>query len=157
MSGPAVRWVSKRNCSASPRQLAFVFASIVLVSFLFGSAFAALGLWLVLPFVGLELLAVALAFFCYGRHAADFERIEIDAGQVRIERHAAGQVEQALFAAPWTRIELDAAGRGWMRRMRLFIVARGERFEVGQHLSDQRRLHLARELKQALRVAALPG
>jgi uncharacterized membrane protein len=155
MSDPAARWIIKRNCSASPRQLAFVFASIVLVSFAFGAAFAVHGLWLVLPFVGLELLAVAAAFFCYGRHAADFERIEFDAGQIRVERHEGGQIDEAQIAVPWARVEIDEVGRGWMRRVRLSIVSRGERIEVGRHLSDPRRRRLAQELRQALRTSAV--
>jgi uncharacterized membrane protein len=152
MSDPAYRWVIKRNCSASPAQLALVFASIVLFSFLIGIAFALVGLWLVLPFVGLELLAVGLAFVCYGRHAADFERIELDAVQVRIERHDGGRVVTERFAAPWTRVELEESGGGWMRRVRLFVVAHGARVEVGRHLAEPRRRGLARELRQALRT-----
>jgi uncharacterized membrane protein len=38
------RWTIKRNCSATPRQLAWVFASLVAVSFVFGAGFAAFGL-----------------------------------------------------------------------------------------------------------------
>jgi uncharacterized membrane protein len=154
MSDPAFRWTIKRNCSASPRQLALVFASIVALSFFIGIAFAAFGLWLVLPFVGLELLAVAAAFIGYGRHAADFERIELDAGLVRVERHEGSTVDRAQLAAPWTRVELDEIGVGALRRVRLFMVAHGRRIEVGRHLPEARRRSLAQELKQALRMAA---
>ena len=128
-----------------------VFASIVLLSFLIGVAFAVVGLWLVLPFVGLELLAVAVAFVCYGRHAADFERIEVDAGQIRIERHEGGRVDRARLSATWARVELDEFGGGWMRRARLYIVARGERFEIGRHLPEPRRRDLAQAVRRALR------
>ena len=154
MSTPAFRWILKRNCSASPQQLALVFGSIVAVSFVFGAAFAAQGAWMVLPFVALELVAVAAAFVCYGRHAADFERIELAGGQLRIERHDGARVEHRSLALPWTRVELDEAGRGWMQRVRLYLVARGERVEVGRHLPDARRRRLAQELRQALRSAA---
>jgi len=61
VAGPAIR-VIKRNCSASPRQLAGVFESVVAVSTAFGVACAAQGLWMVFRFVGLEALAVATAF-----------------------------------------------------------------------------------------------
>lgn len=154
MSDPAYHWTLKRNCSASPQQLALVFGSIVAVSFLFGAGFAAQGAWMVLPFVALELLAVAAAFICYGRHAADFERIELVDGELRIERHDGARVERRQMALPWTRVELDEAGRGWMQRVHLYLVARGERVEVGRHLPDERRRKLAQELKQALRIAA---
>jgi uncharacterized membrane protein len=148
------RWVIKRNCSASPRQLALVFASIVAVSTAFGVAFAMHGAWLILPFVAIELAAVSAAFICYGRHAADTEQIEVAAGQIRVERHDGGRVQCVQIAAPWARIEVAETGRGWMQRVRLFIVAHGKRIEVGRLLPDQRRRGLARELRLALRQAA---
>jgi uncharacterized membrane protein len=150
-----MRWLLKRNCSASPHQLALVFASVVAVSFLFGAVFALHGLWLVLPFVGLELLAVALAFVCYGRHAADFERIELGAHGLTVERAEGGRRSCWTLAPRWTRVEVERSGRGWMGRVRLHLAAGGERVEVGRHLPDERRLRLAQELRHAL--AAAPG
>jgi uncharacterized membrane protein len=41
-----------------------------------------------------------------------------------------------------------------MRRVRVFIVARGERVEVGRHLQPARREQFAREVRFALRGAA---
>src|SRR5262245_1751621 len=79
-------WTVKRNCSASPAQLAAVFASMIGLSFIFGVVFAAHGMWLILPFVGLELVAVAIAFICYGRRAADLERITLSEHDLHIER-----------------------------------------------------------------------
>jgi len=73
----AVEFVSRRNCSLSPRALMAVFGSVVAVSFAFGVMFAALGAWLVLPFAGVELLALAAAFVVYGRHATDGERLRL--------------------------------------------------------------------------------
>ena len=152
-----MRWLLKRNCSASPRQLALVFASLVAVSFLFGVVFAAHGLWLVLPFVGLELLAVGLAFLCYGRHAADCERIEVGAQALTVERVDGGRRRCWSLPPGWTRVEVARSGQGWMGRVRLFVAARGERVEVGRHLPDERRLRLAEDLRRALLQVAAPG
>lgn len=148
-------WVIKRNCSASPMQLAAVFASIVAVSLTFGVVFALHGAWMILPFVAIELAAVSAAFVCYGRHAGDVERIDVAAGQIRVERLDGGRLQCEQVAAPWARIEVAESGRGWMQRVRLFIVAHGKRIEVGRLLPDQRRRGLARELRLALRQAAL--
>ncbi len=141
----------KRNCSASPKQLALVFGSIVAVSFAFGAAFAAQGLWLVLPFVGVEMLAVAIAFVCYGRQAADYERIEIGEGLVSVEQVEAGQRSVRRLPASWARVDVQ-------RRSGVVVsLASGaERIEVGRHLRDARRLQLAEELRSALRPA-VPG
>jgi uncharacterized membrane protein len=143
-------WLIKRNCSASPTQLAAVFGSLVAVSFAFGVAFAALGLWMVLPFVGLELLAVAAAFLCYGRHAADTERIELAADRLTVEQVDAERRRRWEFDPARVRVEVDERGRGLGARVQVSLAARGERIEVGRHLLDASRSQLARELRAAL-------
>ncbi len=153
MPEPVNRWINKRNCSASPRQLAAVFVSIVALSFVFGAAFAAHGLWMVLPFVGVELIALAVAFICYGMRAADSEVIEIDAGRLRIEQFHGTKHSTWQLAAPWARIETEADA-GVPDRARLFVVAAGKRIEIGADLLDERRRRLGLELKHALRTAA---
>lgn len=146
MNDPATCWTIKRNCSASPRQLALVFASIVAVSFAAGAAFAAQGLWLVLPFVGLEALAVAAAFFLYGRHAADHERIELRDGVITVRRVDGTRATEWRARSAWTRVEAHGA--------HVYLAAHGARIEVGRHLAHERRAALARQLRQALQAAA---
>jgi uncharacterized membrane protein len=148
MMDPAGCWVIKRNCSASPAQLAWVFGSIVAVSFAFGAAFAAQGLWLVLPFVGLETLAVAAAFICYGRRAADYERIEIGGGEIAVEQVEASRRTVRRLPSPWARVEVQRRGRAGS--VTVWLAAGAERIEVGRHLLDARRVQLAEELKGAL-------
>jgi len=149
MNEHATCWMIKRNCSASPRQLALVFASLIALSFAFGVAFAAHGLWFVLPFVGLELLAVAAAFLVYGRHAADYERIELRDGVVAVCRIEAARATEWRAWSAWTRVEYDGE--------RVYLAAHGARVEVGRHLTRARRAALAQELRQALRTAAAAG
>ncbi len=146
MDERVTEWTLKRNCSASPRQLALVFASIVAVSFAFGAAFASQGLWLVLPFVGMEALAVGAAFLVYGRHAADYERIELRDGVVTVRRIEAARATEWRALAAWTRVELAAEG--------VHLAAHGARVAVGRHLPHDRRAALAHELADALRAAA---
>ncbi len=141
-------WMIKRNCSASPGQLAAVFASIVAVSFAIGAVFAAHGFWLVLPFVGVETLAVAAAFLCYGRRAADYERIEISGGEIAVEQVEGSQRSVRRLPAPWARVEVKRQGR--TGRVSVWLAAGAERIEVGRHLLDTRRLQLAEELKMAI-------
>jgi len=147
MVDPARRWMIKRNCSASPLQLAGVFASIAALSFAFGVLFAAQGLWLVLPFVGIELLAVA--FLCYGRRAADFERIEIGGGAVEIEQVERGRRTVRRLPAPRTQVGWERLGR--TGRVTVWLAAGDKRIEVGRHLPGARRVQLAEELNKALR------
>jgi uncharacterized membrane protein len=145
-------WLIKRNCSAGPRQLAVVFGSLVAVSFAFGLGFAVFGLWMVLPFVGLELIAVGAAFFCYGRHAADFERISIEPGVVSVEHVEGTQTHRWEFDPRVSHVEVERSGR-WGKRVRVFLLAPSIKLELGQYLLDQRRLILGREIDGALMQA----
>jgi len=146
-------WLIKRNCSASPTQLAAVFGSLVAVSFAFGAVFAALGLWMVLPFVGLELVAVAVAFLWHGRHAADVERIELADDTLTVERVEADRRRRWEFDRRRVRVEVEERGKGFGASVRVRLASRGERVEIGSHLMDEKRAALARELRTALNGA----
>ena len=151
-------WLIKRNCSAGPRQLAIVFGSLVAVSFAFGLGFAAFGLWMVLPFVGIELIAVGAAFFCYGRHAADFERIAIAPRVLSVEHVEGAHTHRWELDPRLSHVQIETHGGKWSQRVRVFLLAPATRLELGRYLLDQRRLLLGRELSGALmraRAAAL--
>ena len=153
MSDPspeANTWLIKRNCSAGPRQLAVVFGSLVAVSFAFGMGFAAFGLWMVLPFVGLELVAVGAAFLCYGRHAADFERISIQPGVLSVEQMKGSRAHRWELDPRESHVEVERSGGWWGMRVRVFLLAPTIRLELGQYLLDQSRLILGREINGAL-------
>lgn len=146
----AMTWLNKRNCSASPKQLAFVFLSLCVLSLGFGIAFAVHGLWMVLPFVGLEMVALAVAFVCYGRHATDHERIELTPDRVSVVRLEGERSKEFAFVRSWTRIEVSEQGMGG--GVRLELVSGGRRLEIGRHLTAGGRRRVARELKAALRM-----
>lgn len=144
-------WLIKRNCSASPAQLAAVFGSLVAVSLAFGAVFAAMGFWLVLPFVGLELVAVAAAFLCCGRHATDAERIELTGEALTVEQVEADRHRRWEFDPRRVRVEVEERGRGLGIRVRVRLASRDAQVEIGRHLLDRKRAVLARELRTALR------
>lgn len=45
---------------------------------------SAFGAWPVMPFAGLEIALLAIAFHVLGRHDGDFERLEIGEHEVRV-------------------------------------------------------------------------
>jgi uncharacterized membrane protein len=59
--------IHKRNCSMSPAGLAVAFAVLAIVTIAIGTGFALAGAWPVLPFAGLEVVALAVAFFAFAR------------------------------------------------------------------------------------------
>ncbi len=56
-----------RNCSISPAGLLGAFAALATVTLAIGLGFAFLGAWLILPFAGIEVLGLALAFAACAR------------------------------------------------------------------------------------------
>lgn len=154
----AVEFVLRRNCSLSPGALMAVFGSVVAVSFAFGVMFAALGAWLVLPFAGVELLALAAAFVVYGRHATDGERLRFNGRSLSAEVTQGSGVRVYEFDACAVRLVAED-GVGAIRRSplagrRLFLSQRGTRLEVGRHLDAGRRVVLEKDLRAALSRAA---
>jgi len=57
-----------RHCSISPAGLLGVFAALAFVTLAIGVGFAIVGAWLILPFAGLEVLILGVAFVAHARH-----------------------------------------------------------------------------------------
>jgi uncharacterized membrane protein len=139
----------KRNCSISPAGLAGVFAALALVVVAIGIGFALAGAWLVLPFAGLEVLLLGGAFVLYARNAADYERIELAAGRLRIEVTDAERVERYDIDARRAKICLEKdEGYG----ARVLLRASQQEFELGRHLDAAARVTFAAELEKRLRI-----
>lgn len=137
--------VARRNNSLSSTGRLLVFVFIFVVSVGIAAAFAAFGAWLILPFAGLEMLVLYLAFRYIERHAADYERIEIDGDQVRIERLDGGSLSTAALSRYWARVAVSRDGS------RLALRSHGREFEIGRALSDEQRRELAQALQRRLR------
>lgn len=138
-------WVARRNNSLSSSGRLLVFAFIFFVSVGIAAAFAAFGAWLVLPFAGLEMLVLYLAFRQVDRHAADYERVAIDGGRVEVEQFEAGRTHRHELSRYWARVVLEPDGS------RLALRSHGREIEIGRHMSDEERRDLARSLERRLR------
>lgn len=140
--------VARRNNSLSSTGRIFVFAFLFVVSVGIAGAFALLGAWMILPFAGLEMLVLFLAFRCADRHAADFERIAIAGDRVKVELFVAGQARNHEFNRCWAQVVASPGGA------RLALRSHGREVEIGRHRNDEQRIGLARELGRQLRAAA---
>ncbi|SDG75432.1 DUF2244 domain-containing protein [Paraburkholderia phenazinium] len=139
-------WTMKRNCSVSPKQFVWFYVSLAVVSLLIAFMLDLIGAWLVLPFTGIELVAVGIAFAIYARHAVDYERIRLFPNRLVIEQVSAEQVTQFEFNPRWVRIEPGATPRDHIK-----LVSRGQTIMIGQHLAQYRRAQFAGELRMWLR------
>jgi uncharacterized membrane protein len=141
--------VARRNNSLSSSGRILVFAFLFIVSVGIACAFASFGAWLILPFAGLEMLGLYLAFRYVDRHAADFERIAIAGDRVKVESFEAGRATSHELNRLWAQVVASPGGA------RLALRSHGREVEIGRHMNDEQRLTLARELGRQLRIAAV--
>ena len=148
VQGQNIHWFLRRNCSVTPAQLGWLYASLCVVTLGIGTFFWFQGALLILPIAWLELAAVGLAFFTYARHAADGEHILLQGRWLVVELENAGRLERAEFDRDWVRVEPGADERSLIE-----VSGQGRRMIVGRYLRPELRPALARELRRALREA----
>ena len=146
VQGQNIQWFLRRNCSVTPVQLGWLYLSLCIVSLGIGAFFWAQGAPLVIPFAGLELVAVGIAFFTYARHAADGERISLQGGQLVVELENAGRLERAEFQREWVRVEPRSGDKSLIE-----VSGRGRSVTVGRYVQPELRPVLAKEIRMALR------
>ena len=134
-----------RNSSLSRSQVKLVIGFFAIVLGMIGIVFYSLGVWMVLPFAGFELMAVSAAFYCCLRHKDDFEMVRIDENHIQVKRQIASREQTYEFQTHWTKIFLEMT-KGWYPS-RLWVASKGQHVEVGQWLTDPERKQLATRLK----------
>jgi uncharacterized membrane protein len=139
-------WLMKRNCSVSPKQFVWFYVSLTFCSSAIALLLVVCGAWLVLPFTGIELLAVGIAFVIYARHAVDYERIRLFPNRLVIEQASAERLTQFEFNPRWVRVEQGASPRDPIK-----LVSRGQAVVIGLHLAHHRRAQFANELRLTLK------
>lgn len=138
---------TRRNCSMPPQALVWLLVFTACLSFAIGIGFAWVGAWPVLPFIGLEVAALATAFFAQARRAADHERIVVRDGEMRIEVRDAGRTSVHSFHPGWVRLLTQRAGED----VRIGVRSHGRELEIGRHLDAPGRSLLAAELAGRLK------
>lgn len=148
IQGQNIHWFLRRNCSVSPAQLAWVYASLCVVSLGIGVVFWFQGATLVMPFAWVELLVVGASFWVYARHATDGEKISLQGAQLVVELESAGKLERAEFNREWVRVEPRTGDRSLIE-----VSGQGRTVQVGRYVRPELRPALAREIRMALRGA----
>ena len=149
VQGQNIHWFLRRNCSVTPSQLGWLYASLCALSLGIGTFFWFQGVVLILPFAWLELAAVGAAFVAYARHATDGETISLRGRQLVVELENAGHLERAEFDRERVRVEPSMADRSLIQ-----LSGQGRRVNVGRYLRPELRPALAQEIRRALREGA---
>lgn len=110
--------------------------------------FAFHGVWMVLPFAGLEIVVLGWAFFHLHCHARDFERITVDDNRVLVETLDYKRTYRTEFQRYWARVILR--NTPVTRRARLFLRSHGREIEIGRFMNDEERAQVARQMRACL-------
>jgi len=140
--------IARRNNSLSKKGSTAVLGSLLLVSVAISVAFAAYGAWLVVPFAGLEMVALIAAFAYIQRHAGDYESIAIEGDRVLVERWETGRPSRYELNRHWAQVVMHPAGLAGHGV--LALRSHGKEIEFGRHLTEDQRQAAARALKQHL-------
>lgn len=146
-----LRWVLRRNCSATPRQLMAVYALLCAVALAVGLGFLVHGTPVVLAFAGIELLAVGAALVVHARHATDRETLTLSSGMLAVEQRCGAHVAHAEFRAAWLAVEPVHGQHSLVQ-----LSGQGRSVRVGRFLRPELRQAFAQELRRALRAAGAP-
>lgn len=140
--------IAKPNVSASAESVCRLLLSLGVLTGFIAVAFLHIGAWMVLPFAGLELVLVVLAFVMVLRHSDDYEKITFAEDHVDIEQSVLGKIKHVRFQRYWTRISLREDENG---KKSLWIGSRNQEVEFGRDtMSNAQREELVSHLKRTL-------
>ena len=143
------RFVLSPNCSISWSELVVFYLVTCLLALGVGLFFTLQGLWLVLPFSGLEMLALGLGLHLTSRKVCRQEVITFERDRIRIEK-GVRQIDQYWeFETSWVRL-IDEQPDSRNRRRQLALGVHGKYVEVGNFLDNSEKDALAFQLKDCI-------
>lgn len=113
-----------------------------------GIAWAVTGFTLILPFAGLEMAGLVLAFRVLHRHRGDYERIFCQGNDLVVERRCGTSVQCTRYCRYWVRLIVRPSADP--DTCSLFLYQHGRETEIGIHLAADKRPSLAREIRSHL-------
>ncbi len=138
--------------SLGRRGFIILMSFIAITCFGTGGFFYSIGAWPVFGFLGLDVLAIYIAFRVNYRDARAFEEISISREEMRIlKTSASGHCKTYTFNPVWTRLRIRRHDEIGITRME--ILSRRIRLRIGDFLNPHDRESFAREFNAALATA----
>jgi uncharacterized membrane protein len=133
------------NCSLTPTAAKLFFGATCLFSLSFALFFVLRGLWPILPFWALEMLALGMALYASMQRRKWTQTVLITDSRISlVTRSRRGEAKQE-FARHWAKVRLRSPPRR-LGTSRLTIESRGRAYEVGSFLTEDERCRLAKRL-----------
>jgi uncharacterized membrane protein len=143
------RFVIRPNRSLSDRGALVFYSGISAVTLLVAAWFVSLGLWVVLPFAGLELLALGIALYLCLVRSTQCEVVSVRGDTVEVCKGRRSLQESRAFHRGWVQVTLEAPLHRWYPS-RLILGSHGRKVEVGVFLTQEERVALAGALQRVI-------
>ncbi len=148
-SGKAYRFILAPNCSIGWGELVAYYLCSCAFVLAIGVFFTLQGLWLVLPFSGIEIIALGVALYLTSRKVHQKEVITFSDERVRVEKGV--QKVESVWECDLARIRfLEGHSRESKRDRRLILGTHQNCVEVGEFLDQSEKDELAFQLKDCI-------
>jgi uncharacterized membrane protein len=154
-NGEEVKLVLRPNCSLSWRGNQVLFLCIAVWLGSFGIAFAAMGAWVILPFVGIELLLIAAALYHVSWKLSHREVLHITPEQVYVAKGVHYPKHRWVLPREQVVVHVSAASHPWGRPTIQLLANRligkhaGAAVQIGGFLNQDDCKELLRQLVSA--------
>jgi uncharacterized membrane protein len=129
-----------------------VMACVSVASFAAGVACLMIGAWPVLGFLGLDVLAIYIAFKINFRRARAYEEVVVTPSELRLRRVShRGHVMEFAFNPLW--VQLDQVTHEEFGVEKLYLVSKGRRVALASFLGPDEKASFAKALLVALAAA----
>jgi len=125
----------------------YLLISGVTISIAFG--FFTQGLTLILPFAGLELLALGVVLYISAWRSNIKEVVNVTEEKIRIEIGRNAPEKTYELDKVWVKVVLERSWNNWYPS-RLLLRSHGRQLEIGKFLNEQERQCLEVELKKVI-------
>lgn len=156
MSDPVERKIYEARLSPhrsmTPRAFYIFIVAFCVAQLVFALPFLVMGAWPVAGFMGLDALALYIAFRISFRSARAYETLDLTALElVFAQVGVGGRRREWRFNPSWVRLEQQVHEEFGTQSVAL--VSRGEAIEIGAFLGPDQKAELARDLNRALAAA----
>ncbi|MEK9942127.1 MAG: DUF2244 domain-containing protein [Gammaproteobacteria bacterium] len=148
--GRDFRLLIRPNCSLGMLAAWLMFGLFALVAVGIGTYMVMLGAWPVLPFLGLELALLAIAFVMLQKRARFFDLLVSEGDEVCVTKRDGEGDRKQRFHRYWMQVRV-ASGPYWYPS-KLLVGSHGQFTEIGAELTEEDRLKTATQLRGLLRT-----
>lgn len=147
--------VLRPHRSLGPRGFLILMLALGALSFAAGVAFISVGAWPVFGFLGLDVLAVYIAFRLNYRSGRAYEAVRLTESALSVLRvDWRGRAQRETYQPYWLRVEFDAPAEDGGH---VLLASHGKRRVIAACLSPDERVEFAEALREALAKLRRPA